>query len=215
MVDKYKILKELYETGIIAVIRAESSETLIQTTEALIDGGVKFIEFTMTIPNAIDIIKESSFKLKNRCFIGAGTVIDSETARIAILAGAQYIVGPAFDKDMVKLCNSYDVMVMPGAYTPSEVLYAWSNGADIVKVFPANLGGPTLFKDLKGPFPQIKILPTGGVDFNTTADFIKNGAFAVGVGGALASNDLIKSGNFKQITKNAKRFIDIIKIARK
>lgn len=214
MVDKYQIMKELYETGIIAVIRADESDTLIQIAEALIEGGVKFIEFTMTIPNAMEIIRESTIKLERECFIGAGTVLDSETARIAILAGAQYVVGPAFNEDMVKLCNSYGIMVMPGAYTPTEVLHAWSSGADIVKIFPADLGGPMIFKDLKGPFPQIKILPTGGVNFETAADFIKNGAFAVGVGGALVDKSLIESGNFKQITENAKRFIDIVKNAR-
>ena len=214
MTDKYQVMQDLYDTGVIAVIRADESETLIQTAEALIDGGVKFIEFTMTIPNAMDIIKESTQKLKGRCYIGAGTVLDSETARTAILAGAQYVVGPAFDEDMVRLCNSYDIMVMPGAYTPTEVLNAWRKGADIVKVFPADLGGPVIFKDLKGPLPQIKIMPTGGVNFDTAADFIKNGAYAVGVGGALAGKKLIAEGNFAQITKNAQRFIEIVKSVR-
>ncbi len=215
MVDKIQVLDELYKTGVVAVIRADQSVTLIQTAEALIAGGVKFIEFTMTIPNAMQIISESTQRLKGQCFIGAGTVIDSETARTAILAGAQYVVGPSFDEGMVRLCNSYDVMVMPGAYTPTEMLHAWKNGADIVKIFPADLGGPTLFKDLKGPFPQIKILPTGGVTFDTAAAFIKAGAYAVGVGGALADKKLIADGNFAQITENAKRFVEIVGEARK
>lgn len=215
MTDKSVILQEMYNTGVIAVIRAEETSALIKTAEALIEGGVNFIEFTMTIPGAMDIIKEGTKKLQGRCFIGAGTVLDSETARSAILAGAQFVVGPSFDAEMVRLCNSYSVAVMPGAYTPTEVLNAWKHGADIVKIFPANLGGPTMFKDLKGPFPQIKILPTGGVNFETAADFIKAGAYAVGVGGALANKKMIASGNFKQITENAKRFVEIVSAARK
>lgn len=214
MNDKNILLNELYKTGVVAVIRAEQSDTLIQTAEALIAGGVNFIEFTMTIPNAMEIIRESTQRLKDACFIGAGTVIDSETARIAILAGAQYIVSPCYDEGLVRLCNSYSVPVMPGAYTPTEVLNAWKNGADIVKIFPADLGGPALFKDLKGPFPQIKIMPTGGVNFDTAAAFIKAGAYAIGVGGALADKKLIASGNFKQITENARRFVEIVEQAR-
>jgi 2-dehydro-3-deoxyphosphogluconate aldolase/(4S)-4-hydroxy-2-oxoglutarate aldolase len=214
MADKLQILQTVHETGVIAVIRADSAENLLQAAQALLEGGVFCIEFTLTTPGSLDMIRSCSEQLGRQACIGAGTVLDAETARMAILAGAQFVVSPAFDADTVRLCRAYDTLVIPGAFTPTEVLQAWKNGADIVKIFPAGVGGPALVKDLKGPFPQIKMVPSGGVDFQTAADFIRNGAFALGAGSSLVSSGLLASGRFAQITENARRFVEIVRLAR-
>ena len=211
MTKKDEVLRELGETGIIAVIRVNNPKDLISTAYALLEGGVKFLEFTMTIPGALDIVKDVTKQIKEGAHIGVGTVLDAETARAAILAGAQFVVSPICTRELVEVCRRYSITVIPGGYTPNEIFTAWQMGADVVKVFSAGIGGPSYFNDLKGPFPHIEILPTGGVNLETAPQFIKAGAYAVAVGKALVSNELIVSGNYNQITENAQKFSNVIR----
>lgn len=215
MLDKHAVLSALKKSGVIAVIRTDNPDDLIGVAKALSAGGLRFIEITMTIPGAMKIIEETISRLKNKeIYIGAGTVLDAETARLAILAGASFIVGPTFNLQMVELCNRYGVTVIPGGFTPQEILDAWQGGADIVKVFPANLAGPKFIKDIKGPLPQIELLPTGGIDLQTAPEFIKAGAFAVGIGNELAGKRFIAEHNFKKITENARIFMKSVQKAK-
>ncbi len=215
MKNKIELLTALRETGVVAVIRTDNPGDLVGAAKALRDGGVKFIEITMTIPGALRIIEGACAQVqKEDIYVGAGTVLDSETARAVILAGASFVVGPTYEPEVVQLCNRYSIPVMPGAYTPGEIMAAWKGGADVVKIFPADIGGPGFLKAVKEPLPQIELLPTKGINFETVGAFIKAGAIAVGTGTALVSNELINSKNYKQITDNAKRFTQIIKDAR-
>jgi len=216
MSDKQKVIAALKETGVVAVIRVDDPSDLIDVGKALYQGGVKFIEITMTVPGALSVIEKAVNTLKKEeVYIGAGTVLDAETARLAILAGSSYIVSPVFRPEIVNTCKRYGVACMPGAVTPTEVFNAWEGGADVVKVFPANhIGGPQYFKDLKGPFPFVEIMPTGGVNRETGPAYIKAGACAFGVGGDLVGKPLIESKDFATITKNAKEYIEIVKKAK-
>jgi 2-dehydro-3-deoxyphosphogluconate aldolase/(4S)-4-hydroxy-2-oxoglutarate aldolase len=201
---------------VIAVIRADRAEDLVNVGRALRKGGVKFIEITMTVPGALAVIEEATAALStDDVYIGAGTVLDAETARLGILAGANFIVSPVFRPDLVSICKRYAVPVMPGAMTPTEVLNAWEAGADVVKIFPAGVGGPQFFKDLRGPFPHIKIMPTGAVNRATAPEFIKAGACAVGVGGELVGKPLIAAKDFATITENALDFMAIVQEAKR
>ncbi len=216
MATKEQTMQALEETGVIAVIRADKAEDLVDVGRALRQGGVKFIEITMTVPRALAVIEEATAALKSEdVYIGAGTVLDAETARQAMLAGANYIVSPVFRPDVISICKRYAVPVMPGAMTPTEVLNAWEAGADVVKIFPAGVGGPRFFKDLKGPFPHIKIMPTGGVNRATAAEFIKAGACAVGVGGELVGKPLIAAKDCATIAGNARDFMAIVQEAKR
>ena len=216
MADREDILRALQETGVVAVIRADRAEDLVDVARALLAGGVRFIEITMTVPGAIGVIEKASAALQHEeVYIGAGTVVDAETARMAMLAGASYIVSPVFRADVVAICKRYRVAVMPGAMTPTEILDAWEAGGDVIKVFPAGVGGPQFFKDLKGPFPQIEIMPTGAVNRETAPAFIKAGACAVGVGGELAGKPLIAARDFAAITRNAQDFMTLVQAAKK
>ena len=216
MPDKQKTLQALKDTGVVAVIRADRAEDLVDVGRALREGGVKFIEITMTVPGALAVIEKASTALQNAdVCIGAGTVLDAETARMAMLAGANYIVSPVFRPDVVAVCQRYNVAVMPGAMTPTEVLNAWEAGGDVIKIFPAGVGGPQFFKDLKGPLPQIEIMPTGAVNRDTAGAFIKAGACAVGVGGELVGKPLIAARDFATITRNARDFMALVTEARK
>lgn len=216
MSNKSKLLATLKETAVVAVIRVDDPGDLVDVAKALNQGGVKFIEITMTVPGAIGVIEKATAALKKEdVYIGAGTVLDSETARMAILAGASYIVSPVFNADVVNTCKRYGIAAMPGGVTPLEVLNAWQGGADVVKVFPANaVGGPQYFKDLKGPFPFIEIMPTGGVNRETAPQYVKAGACAFGVGGELVGKPLIQAKDFAAITKNAQEFLQLVKNAR-
>jgi 2-dehydro-3-deoxyphosphogluconate aldolase/(4S)-4-hydroxy-2-oxoglutarate aldolase len=215
MARKDEVLSQLRETGVVAVLRTENPDDLVAVAKALGLGGVKFIEITMTTPGALDVIQEATSQLRGEgVFIGAGTVLDAPTARATILAGAQFVVGPVFDLETVRLCNSYGVAVMPGAMTPSEVFQAWKAGADVVKIFPGDIGGPGYLKTLKEPLPQIEIMPTKGVDLDTAAAFIKAGAIAVGTGSALVNKTLIVAKDFAQITANAVKFSKIVRDAK-
>src|SRR5438105_7238954 len=169
-------LRQVLDCGIVAVVRSPDSQQRVEVVRALADGGVTVVEITMSVPNALDVLKQVRQALGDRVLLGAGTVLDPETARAVLLAGAEYIVAPTVNLDVIRLCQRYDKLVMPGAFTPTEILTAWEAGADIVKVFPAEVVGPAYFKALRGPLPQIRLMPTGGVDLNTAASFLRAGA---------------------------------------
>jgi len=213
--NKSGVISRIIETGLIPVVRAESSEIAMRAIDAIKEGGISVLEITMTVPGAIRVIEEVARRFGEDAIVGAGTVLDSETARACILAGAQFIVSPALDLDTISCCRRYSIPVMPGAMTPTEVLTAWKAGADFVKVFPANaVGGASYIKALKAPLPQIQLVPTGGVSLKTAADFIKAGAAALGVGTDLVDTAALRAGKDKLITARARQFIEIVKSAR-
>jgi 2-dehydro-3-deoxyphosphogluconate aldolase/(4S)-4-hydroxy-2-oxoglutarate aldolase len=215
MQSKEYVIRNLYEAGIVPVIRIEDPGALTEVAEALREGGVNCMEITMTVPGALKVLETVSNKLAKEGFsVGMGTVLDAETARSAILAGATFIVSPILNPNMIEMCKRYSLPVIAGAMTPTETFNAWQAGADVVKVFPAGIGGPRYFNDMKGPFPQIKLMPTGGVNLETAAEFIKAGAFAVGVGGALVNPATIESGDLDTVKLNAKRFVKVVADAR-
>ncbi len=207
-------LKLIRETGIIAIMRAQSSDQLIAAADAIRAGGVRVIEVTMTTPGALSVISEATKKYGSEVLFGAGTVLDAETARAAILAGAGFIVAPTLNLEVIKLCNRYSVPVMPGCATPTEMLTAWEAGADMIKLFPADVGGPDLVKAILAPLPQLQIVPVGGVDLNTAAAFIRKGAVALGVGGSLINQKLLDSGDMAELSRRATAFIDEVKKGR-
>ena len=213
MLSKIDNIKRIHDTGIIAVVRAESSEQALKIAEAVKAGGIQAIEITMTVPGAIDVIKKLAKTYNNNeILIGAGSVLDAETARYCILAGAEYIVGPALNEEVIRLCNRYQKVVIPGAMSVTEVVKAMEAGADIVKIFPATLFGPKIIKAIKGPLPQAPLLPTGGVNVDNVAEWIKAGSFAVGVGSSLTAG--AKRGDYKEVAETAKEFIQRIKATR-
>lgn len=213
MLDKEKIITRICDAGIVAVVRAESGEQARKIADACIEGGVAAIEMTFTVPGAHKVIEELAQTYTNgEIILGAGTVMDSETARIAILSGAQYIVSPYFDLETVKLCNRYRIACMPGAMTIKEVVQAMEAGADIIKIFPGGAFGPSIIKDIRGPIPYAKMMPTGGVDIDNVAQWIKAGAVAVGAGSALTAG--AKTGDYAEITRLGKEFVKRIKEAR-
>ncbi len=213
MINKAEHLKRIEETGIVAVVRAENAEKALRIAEAIKEGGIPAIEITMTVPGAVDVIKELAQNYtSDEILIGAGSVLDTETARACLLAGAEYIVAPSFDPETIKLCNRYQKAVMPGAMSVTEVVKAMEAGADVVKVFPATLFGPKIIKAIKGPLPQAPLLPTGGVNLDNVGEWIKAGSFAVGVGSALTAG--AKRGDYDQVTETAAEFIKRIKAAR-
>src|SRR2546428_13768708 len=183
--SKESQLRQVLDSGIVAVVRSPDSDQLVEVARALADGGVAVVEITMSVPNALDVLRQVRQALGDRLLLGAGTVLDAETARAAILAGAEFIVAPTVNLDVIRLCRRYDKLVMPGAFTPTEILSAWESGADIVKVFPADVVGPAFFKALRGPLPHVRLMPTGGVDLKTAAEFLRAGASALGIGGEL------------------------------
>jgi 2-dehydro-3-deoxyphosphogluconate aldolase/(4S)-4-hydroxy-2-oxoglutarate aldolase len=203
-------LRRILDCGIIAVVRSESPEQLAAVVSALADGGVTAAEITFTVPDAVEVIRRVRKDLGDRVVLGAGTVLDSETARAALLAGAEYLVAPTVNLDVIRLARRYDKAVMPGAFTPTEVLSAWEAGADIVKVFPADVGGPAYLKALRGPLPQVRLMPTGGVDLNTAEAFLKAGACCLGVGGQLVEPSAIRAGNFQRITELAQAYSSLV-----
>lgn len=211
--SKWDDLRRVEDTGIVAVVRAENAEEAVEISEAVKKGGIEAIEITMTVPGAVDVIKKLAETYSNgEILIGAGSVLDAETARACILAGAEYIVSPSLDKETIELCNRYQKAVMPGAMSVTEVVKAMQYGADVVKVFPATLFGPKIIKAVKGPLPQAPLLPTGGVSLDNVKDWIKAGSFAVGVGSALTKG--AKTGDYDKVTETAKEFIKLIKEAR-
>jgi 2-dehydro-3-deoxyphosphogluconate aldolase/(4S)-4-hydroxy-2-oxoglutarate aldolase len=212
---KQSVLRTLAETGVVAVIRVDDPTDLLEVARALGTGGVRMVEITMTVPGALEIVASASRQLGDEVFIGVGTVLDATTARMAILAGASFIVEPCFDRETVDMCKLYDTAVMPGCITPTEVVTAWKAGADVVKIFPGRVGTPGYFQDLKGPLPHIRMMPTGNIDLKTAPEYIKAGALAVGVGKALVDAAALKTRQFGVITENARTFIQLVADARR
>ena len=211
--DKENVIMRICDSGIVAVVRASNGEEAKRIAAACIEGGVPAIELTFTVPMAHKVIEELALFYKPEDIIlGAGTVLDSETARIAILSGAQYIVSPCFNEETVRMCNRYRVACMPGAMTIKEVVTAMETGADIVKLFPGETFGPGMIKAISGPLPQAKLMPTGGVDVNNVHEWIKAGAVAVGAGSALTGG--AKTGDYASITRLGREFVSKIKEAR-
>ncbi|MDK9710155.1 bifunctional 4-hydroxy-2-oxoglutarate aldolase/2-dehydro-3-deoxy-phosphogluconate aldolase [Acidaminobacter sp.] len=210
---RMELIRKIVDSGVVAVIRAESKEQGIKITEAVKKGGIKALEVTMTVPGAVDIIKELAELYKDEdVIIGAGTVLDPETARLCILAGAQYIVSPSLNVETVKLCNRYRVPVMPGVMTVKETLEALELGVEICKVFPGNAFGPSIISAFKGPIPQGNFMPTGGVSLDNVKDWIKSGAVAVGTGGDLTKG--AKTGDYDLVTETARKFVEAVREAR-
>ncbi len=203
-------LRRVLESGIVAVVRAPDSDHMVEVARALADGGVTVVEFTMSVPNALDVLRQVRQALGDRLLLGAGTVLDVETARSVLLAGAEFIVAPTLNLDVIRLCRRYDKLVMPGAFTPTEILTAWKAGADIVKVFPADVVGPAFFRAMRGPLPQIRLMPTGGVDLTTAAEFLKAGACCLGIGGQLVEPKAVAERNFDRIRGLARQYVGIV-----
>ncbi len=214
MSQKTSMLQEMIDGGVVAIVRVESARQAREVCGAIARGGIKPIEVTMTVPGAIDVIKEFKSAMKDEVLVGAGTVLDPETARAVILAGAEFIVTPTLNLRVIEMCRRYSKIVIAGAFTPTEILTAWEAGADIVKVFPATMGGPQYLKDIRGPLPQINLTPTGGVSLENTPDFIRAGAVAVAVGTSLVDKAALNEGRYDLITEKAKRFIEAVKLAR-
>jgi len=213
MIPKIKLLSQLLESGVVAVIRAENAEQAKKIAEACIKGGVAALEITFTVPGAAEVIKElAETYTSGQLILGAGTVLDPETARIAILAGAQYIVCPSLNIGTIRLCNRYQVPCMPGAQTVREIVEAMEAGADIIKVFPGETLGPAFVKAVKGPLPQAPLMPTGGVSLENVSEWIKAGCVAVGVGGNLTAG--AKKGDYQSITDIGKQFVEKVRHAR-
>jgi len=207
-------LQQVLDCGIVAVVRSPDSHQLVEVCRALADGGVSVVEITMSVPNALEVVRQVRQELGARILLGAGTVLDPETARAVLLAGAEYIVAPTVNLDVIRLCRRYDKLVMPGAFTPTEILTAWEAGADIVKVFPADMLGPAFFKALRAPLPQIRLMPTGGVDLGTAAAFLKAGACCLGVGGQLVEPKAVAERDFGRIRDLARQYVALVKQTR-
>ena len=204
-------LNRILAGGIVAVVRAESGEQFVPVVRALAEGGVTAAEITFTVPDAIDVIRRVRRELGGAVVLGAGTVLDAETARAALLAGAEYIVAPTVNLEVIRLCRRYGAVVMPGALTPTEILTAWEAGADVVKIFPADLGGPPYLKAIRGPLPQVRVMPTGGVDLNTAEAFLKAGACCLGVGGQLVEPKAVAAGDYARLRDLARQYAGIVR----
>ena len=211
MKDKQQVLDGILECGIVAVVRGTSDELIMKAIEAALDGGINVIEVAFTVPNALEIIKRLAASVSDDVILGAGTVLTPEMAADAIDAGARFIVSPNVNLATIEMAKSRGVPVFPGALSPTEIITAWHAGADMVKIFPANVMGPTYLKDLHGPFPQIKFMPTGGVNLSTARDYLENGAAALGVGGDLINKKLMEEGNFADIANRARKFREIVR----
>jgi 2-dehydro-3-deoxyphosphogluconate aldolase/(4S)-4-hydroxy-2-oxoglutarate aldolase len=211
---KQSTIDRILKSGLVAIIRADSAGQLTEACEALIEGGVDCIEVTMTTPGALEAIREASQKLGDRICIGVGSVLDVVTARLAILAGAEYVVTPVVRLDVITMCQRYSKPVFCGAMTPTEALTAHEAGADFVKIFPSNIVGPAYIAAIKGPLPQLRIVPTGGVDEKTCGDFIKAGCCALGVGGSLVTKEILRDKKWDELTSRAKTLVAAVNKAR-
>src|SRR5436190_4000808 len=208
-------LRRVLDCGIVAIVRSPDSSQLLEVARALADGGISTVEITMTVPGALEVLRQVRDKLGDRILLGAGTVLDPETARAVLLAGAEYIVSPTLNFDVIRLCKRYGKVVMPGAFTPTEILAAWEAGADIVKVFPAEVVGPAFFKAVRAPLPQVRLMPTGGVNLETAADFLKAGACCLGIGGQLVDPQAVAKRDFDAIRDLAKQYVAIVQVTRR
>lgn len=205
------ILKQIREIGLMPVLRASSVKEALAIADAIVAGGVTVLEVTMTVPGAVKVIEQLVEQAGSKLLIGAGTVLDPETARICLLAGAQFVVSPALNVKTIEMCRRYSAPIIPGVLTPTEVVTAWQAGADIVKVFPCSaVGGAKYLKALKAPLPQVEMIPTGGVSLATAAEFLEAGAYALGVGGDLVDNKAVADGHPEVITENAKKYLAIV-----
>jgi 2-dehydro-3-deoxyphosphogluconate aldolase/(4S)-4-hydroxy-2-oxoglutarate aldolase len=211
---KSEKLDVIRRTGVIAIMRADSSQLLMTAADALLEGGIQAMEVTMTTPGALRVIETAAGKYGDQVIFGAGSVIDVETARLAILSGAGFIVAPTLDVKVMRLCRRYSIPVFPGIFTPTEAVVAWENGADMVKLFPAGVGGPEMIKAMRAPLPQLEIIPVGGVDVTTAAAFIRSGAAALGVGSSLVNRELLDAGDMKEITRRGAEFIALVRSVR-
>ena len=212
--NKSEVLTRIIDAGVVAVIRMKDTNRLLNVIEALRVGGVKSMEITMTVPGAVDIIRQLSKAVPEDVLIGAGTVVEEETAAKVIEAGATFVVGPVLNLNIVSLCVKRGIAVMPGCYTPSEILTGWKAGADIIKVFPATSLGPKYFKDLRGPFPDIRLMPTGGVTIDNAGEWIAAGACAVGIGSDLLDKKAIEEGRYEVLTERAARMVQNVNVAK-
>ena len=203
--NKEEVLQKIFDSGAVAVIRMNNPDKLAKVIEAIRQGGITCIEITMTVPGAVDSIRTMASTLPADVLIGAGTVTDVKTAEDVIAAGAQFIVSPIFNPDVLSVCKKHGIAFMPGCYTPTEIFTAWSAGADVVKIFPATSLGPRYFKDIAGPFPQIKMMPTGGVTVDNVGEWVAAGAVAVGIGSDLLDKKAIEEGRYDLLTERASR----------
>lgn len=212
---KQDVLRRIGEVGLVPVVRAQSADEAMKVVDAICAGGVPILEITMTVPGAIGVMEQVSRRFGSDVVLGAGTVLDPETARACILAGARFVVSPALNLDTIAMCRRYSVAVVPGALTPTEVVTAWTAGADVVKVFPCGaLGGASYIKSLKAPLPHVDLIPTGGVSVKTAADFIRAGSMALGVGADLVDTKAVAEGNAKLVTEKAREYVRIVQEAR-
>jgi 2-dehydro-3-deoxyphosphogluconate aldolase/(4S)-4-hydroxy-2-oxoglutarate aldolase len=213
--NKQKVHDRIAEIGVVPVVRASSSREALIAAEAVCQGGIPIVEITMTVPGAVEVIRELSKSSASEVLIGAGTVLDPETARRCLDAGAQFLVSPGLNLPTVELAVREKILIMAGALTPTEVITAWNAGSDFVKIFPCGqVGGAKYIKALRGPLPQIPLVPTGGVNLNTAAEFIEAGAAALGIGGELVQAEALKSGKSQIIADNARKFVEIVKQTR-
>jgi 2-dehydro-3-deoxyphosphogluconate aldolase/(4S)-4-hydroxy-2-oxoglutarate aldolase len=203
-------LRRVLDGGIVAVVRSPDGSKLVDACRALADGGVTTVEITMTVPDAVDVLRQVRTTLGDRVLLGAGTVLDPETARAVLLAGAEFVVSPVVNLDVIRLCRRYNKLVFPGAFSPTEILAAWDAGADVVKVFPADPLGPAFFRAMRGPLPQVRLMPTGGVDLTTAAEFLRAGACCLGVGSQLVEPRAVYAGNFDRIRELAAEYMQIV-----
>jgi len=208
---KTEVLANLKSIGLVPVLRAESVDKALALAEAIAAGGVTVLEITMTVPGAIQVMRKLA-ETRPDILIGAGTVLDPETARMCILEGAQFVVSPALNLATIDMCHRYSIAALPGALTPTEIVTAWQAGADVVKVFPANsMGGASYLKSIKAPLPQVELIPTGGVSLGTAEDFLKAGAFALGVGADLVDHKAMTEGRAHTITETARKYLEIVR----
>jgi 2-dehydro-3-deoxyphosphogluconate aldolase / (4S)-4-hydroxy-2-oxoglutarate aldolase len=213
--NKQQVRDRILEIGIVPVVRASSAAEALLAAEAVYAGGIPIVEITMTVPGAVEVIRELQRSALAGVLIGAGTVLDAETARRCVDAGAEFLVSPGLNLPTVEFAVREGKLMLAGALTPTEVMMAWNGGADLVKIFPCGqVGGAKYIKALKGPFPQIPLVPTGGVNLNTAAEFIEAGAAALGIGGELVEARALKSGKPEAIVENARKFLEVVQHAR-
>jgi 2-dehydro-3-deoxyphosphogluconate aldolase / (4S)-4-hydroxy-2-oxoglutarate aldolase len=213
--NKTEVIKQIKDVGLIPVVRAASADEAMRVIEAIRKGGLSILEITMTVPGAIALIEQVAARYGSDALVGAGTVLDAVTAQACISAGAQFIVSPALNVETIEACRRAEVAVLPGALTPTEVVHAWSAGADFVKIFPAGaVGGASYVKALKAPLPQIELVPTGGVSLKTAAEFIKAGASALGVGADLVDIKALREGQDYLVSERARQFVELVREAR-
>lgn len=209
------IIAPIYESRIVSILRGINESKVNKTVKALYDGGIRVVEITLDTPGALRMIEKVKIAYGDKMSIGAGSALDSETTRAAILSGADFVLSPTLSVEMIEMCNQYSKLAVPGVLTPTEVLTAWKAGAQIVKVFPARTFGPDYIKDIKGPLSQVEVMPVGGVSLECASEFIEKGAIAIGVGSELVNKTLVQEGNFEKITQKSIAFLEKVKNVRR